>query len=351
MAERTCRPRPLDDAERQEQEGKGNGTMRTLNYVVLVLVLVSFGFVLGCESDSPTAPSAPSATMAEAPTSGPSTSVRTMPASFDADGLRPDSRDGFNAYEFSASYDGSMLTLILTEDEMRSMREASRPHRNRKITVGICPVEPHHVLQACGDPIWQGSMRLAGRLELAPIPLASCEGWIVVDAAELSDDRNDGWRNAPCPAADGEPVGSDGMGDAWPNYGEYDPADPRRTTGTTGTTRTFYTDCVRIHWTGQQNVGDRVQYRFELENVCERALRVFYKSNVYENPWETFYAIRSDIIGPGERVRWSTWSPPGTPEVRYCASLNTNPVWNPCTDDTTPRDTDRTKVGRSQPTG
>ena len=197
--------------------------MRTLINVVVVLVLVSFGFVsFGCgDSDSPTAPS-PSTTMAEAPSYVPVNAARTMPASFDARTLQPgtgDDNDGFNAYDFHASYDGSMLTLTLIEDQMTAMREASKPHRNRRITVGICPSEPHHRLQACGDPIWQGSMRLAGRLELEPIPLASCEGWIVVNAAEMSDDIYDGWRNAPCPAA-GSMTGSDGSGDEWPDYPE-----------------------------------------------------------------------------------------------------------------------------------
>ena len=201
--------------------------MRTLNYVVLVLVLVSFGFVsFGCgDSDSPTAPSsASSTTMAEAPSfATSSTSVRTTPASFDADNLRPDAR-GWNAYDFDASYDGRMLRLVLEEGSMARMREASKPHRNRLITVSHCPVEPHHSLQACGDPIWQATMRLAGRLELDPIPLASCEGWIVVNAAELYDDKYDGWRNAPCPTVDDDAVSSDGTGSGWP---EYPPLPPR----------------------------------------------------------------------------------------------------------------------------
>ena len=197
--------------------------MSTLNNVVLfVLVLfVAFGSMACGDSDSPTAPST---TMAEAPPSfGPSTPVRTTPASFDADNLRPDAR-GWNAYDFTASWDGRMLRLVLVEDRMRDMREASKPHRNRLITVGTCPVEPHHSLQACGDPIWQATMRLAGRLELAPIPLASCDGWIVVNAAELSDDKYDGWRNAPCPTVDDDAVSSDGTGSGWP---EYPPLPPR----------------------------------------------------------------------------------------------------------------------------
>ena len=118
-----------------------------------------------------------------------------------------------------------MLSLALIEDEMRSMREASKPHRNRRITVETCPVEPHHALQTCGDPIWTGTRRLAGRLELPPVPLASCEGWILVNAAELSDDGYDGWRNAPCPNPDGESVvASDGTGDGWPEYPEPEPS-------------------------------------------------------------------------------------------------------------------------------
>ena len=198
--------------------------MSTLNNVVLfvlVLFVLSVGSVACGDSDSPTAPST---TMADAPPSfGPSTPVRTTPASFDADNLRPDAR-GWNAYDFNASWDGRMLRLVLVEDRMRDMREASKPHRNRLITVGTCPVEPHHSLQACGDPIWQGSMRLAGRLELDPIPLASCEGWIVVNAAELYDDKYDGWRNAPCPTVDDDTVSSDGTGSGWP---EYPPLPPR----------------------------------------------------------------------------------------------------------------------------
>ena len=200
--------------------------MRTLNYVVLVLV--SFGFVsFGCgDSDSPTAPSV----MQDAPSvraTAPSTPVQAMPASFNPDALRHDIRDGFNAYEFNVSYDGSMLTLTLTEDEMSGMREASKPHRNRTITVEICSSEPKLITRSCGDQIWRGSVVLSGTVNLDPIPLASCDGWITVNAAELSDDRNEGWRNAPCPMPDGDPVGSDGTGATWPDYDGYDPDDPR----------------------------------------------------------------------------------------------------------------------------
>lgn len=211
------------------------------NVIVGAFIVGVASFVLtGCGgSDSPTAPSAPAAAADGAggvrqhavPPSPPGNDgyAPATPASFDADGLRPDA-SGFNAYDFEASWDGSMLRLALIEDRMRDMREASKPHRNRMITVMHCPVEPHHALQSCGEPIWNGSRILRGRLELPPVPLASCAGWIVVYAAELSDDKYDGWRNAPCPAASdgesgesGEPAvttGSDGTGTGWPTYPE-----------------------------------------------------------------------------------------------------------------------------------
>ena len=203
--------------------------------VLLALVLLG-GLLYGCaDTDSPTAPTAPPTLTADAaPTFGPAApDTSTLPVAFD--GLRPDIQDDpYNAYDFTATYDGSMLTLTLTEDEMRSMRQASKPHRNRMITVGICPSEPHHISQSCGDPIWQGSMRLAGSLALPAVPLAACNGWIVVNAAELYDDRYDGWRNAPCPRPDGAAVGSDGTGPGWSDYSQFecgkdgDIGDPRR---------------------------------------------------------------------------------------------------------------------------
>ena len=133
---------------------------------------------------------------------------------------------GWNAYDFFAGYDGGMLSLALVEDEMRSMREASKPHRMRRVTVGHCPVEPHHALQSCGPALWTGQVRLAGRVELDPIALPACEGWVVVHADELSDDVQDGWRNAPCPAAGGGAVGSDGSGDGWEDSRFDPPARP-----------------------------------------------------------------------------------------------------------------------------
>ena len=197
--------------------------MTTLNNVVaFVLVLASFGFVLGCGDDSsPTAPSV----MQEAPPSvratAPSTPVMgATPASFDAD-LRTvapgDARYGPNAYDFYAHMDSGMLHVALVEDAMQTMRNASQPHRMRQVDVYHVTSEPRHVLQTQGDPIYSGTVRLSGRLELPPLSIPSCapHEWIVVQAAELSDDRYDGWRNAPCPQPDGVVVGSDGTGPGW----------------------------------------------------------------------------------------------------------------------------------------
>ena len=195
--------------------------MRTLNYVVLVLVLASFGFVsFGCgDSDSPTAPS--STTMAEAPSvraTAPSTPVRgATPASFDV--APGDARYGPNAYDFFARMDSGMLHVALVEDAMQTMRNASQPHRMRQVDVYHVTSEPRqdHVGRVHGDPLYSGTVQLAGRLELPPIEIAGCapHEWIVVTAAELSDDRYDGWRNAPCPLPNGVVVGSDGTGPGW----------------------------------------------------------------------------------------------------------------------------------------
>ena len=111
-----------------------------------------------------------------------------------------------------------MVVIDRAGDDGLRYREASKPHRNRLITVEHCPVEPHHALQTCGEPIWTGTRMLAGRIELPPISLAACDGWIVAHAAELYDDNRDGWRNAPCPTPGGGAVGSDGTGDGWPDY-------------------------------------------------------------------------------------------------------------------------------------
>ena len=215
--------------------------MRNNNFfTITVLLAAGAGLLLvACSGDdsssSPLQPS-PLATAPAGidPQGLPAAQVRLTSGAGDtpegAYGLRADSRDGFNAYDFFAGYDDGVLSLALVEDEMRSMREASKPHRTRRVTVEHCPVEPHHALQSCGTALWTGRVRLAGRVELDPIALPACEGWIVVHADELFDDVRDGWRNAPCPAAGGGEVGSDGSGDGWPDYPEPDrPAETAET--------------------------------------------------------------------------------------------------------------------------
>ena len=195
--------------------------MKTLNRVVLGLVLASFGFAsFGCGDDS-SSPVAPSSTpMMEAPSYGPAgaPSVRPVSSSPDVDTVAPgDGRYGPNAYDFFAHMDSGMLRVALVEDAMATMRTASQPHRMRQVEVYHVISEPRHVLQTHGDPLYTGTVRLSGRLELPPIAVESCapHEWIVVQAAELSDDRYDGWRNAPCPQPGGVVVGSDGSGPGW----------------------------------------------------------------------------------------------------------------------------------------
>ena len=198
--------------------------MKNLNHVVLGLVLASFGFVsFGCGDDS-SSPVAPSSTpLMEAPSYAPAAapgtpSVRPASSSPDVDTVAPgDARYGPNAYDFFAHVDSGMLHVALVEDAMSTMRTASQPHRMRQVEVYHVISEPRHVLQTHGDPLYTGTVRLSGRLELPPIAVESCapHEWIVVQAAELSDDRYDGWRNAPCPQPNGVVVGSDGSGPGW----------------------------------------------------------------------------------------------------------------------------------------
>ena len=207
--------------------------MKSMRIASFVIVFACLAVAAGCgDSESPTAPTSSPAVDRVSPLRAPS----LAPVLHDAAGvpggggggidhLAPGG-DGFNAYDFFASYDDGMLSLALVEDEMRSMREASKPHRMRRVTVGHCPVEPHHALQSCGRALWTGRVRLAGRVELDPIALPACEGWVVVHADELFDDVRDGWRNAPCPAAGGGEVGSDGSGDGWPDYPEPEKPEP-----------------------------------------------------------------------------------------------------------------------------
>ena len=186
------------------------------------------GTAAACSDDAnPAAPSALSSPAAPSSGGSPAAGRAALQPvrAGDVDTVAPgDARYGPNAYDFFATWDGSALNVALVEDAMAGMRRASQPHRMRAIEVFHCNSEPRHVLQTCGAPLYSGALQLAGRLELPPIELAACTSreWLVVTAAELSDDRYDGWRNAPCPRPNGVAVGSDGTGPGW-DRGEHGP--------------------------------------------------------------------------------------------------------------------------------
>ena len=191
----------------------------------------ALGTAAACSDDanpaSPSALSSPAAPssggpLARTPSSPPPAGRATLQPVASAgdvvDTVAPgDARYGPNAYDFFAHVDSGMLHVALVEDAMATMRTASQPHRMRLVEVYHVTSEPRHVLQTHGDPLYTGTVRLSGRLELPPIAVESCapHEWIVVTAAELSDDRYDGWRNAPCPQPGGAVVGSDGSGPGW----------------------------------------------------------------------------------------------------------------------------------------
>ncbi len=103
---------------------------------------------------------------------------------------------GFNAYDARIEYRDGEVTLTFVPVDMPKMPDAAREYRNRAVTVWQCPVEPHHVTQRCGEPVFRDSFAFSGSPSRT-FPLPDCAGWLVVEAAELSDDFYDGWRNAP----------------------------------------------------------------------------------------------------------------------------------------------------------
>ncbi len=103
---------------------------------------------------------------------------------------------GFNAYDARIEYRDGEVTLTFLPVDMPRMRRASAAYRNRAVTVWQCPVEPHHVGQTCGEPVFRDSFAFEGS-PARTFSLPDCAGWLVIEAAELSDDRYNGWRNAP----------------------------------------------------------------------------------------------------------------------------------------------------------
>ena len=128
--------------------------------------------------------------------------------------------DDFNAYNAQIEYIDGEVTITFVPVDMPGMPDAAREYRNRAVTVRHCPVEPHHVNQRCGEPVFQDSFAFLGSPSRT-FTLPECAGWLVIEAAELSDDRYDGWRNAPLACRTDEAgravtsVDTDGNGPGW----------------------------------------------------------------------------------------------------------------------------------------
>ena len=130
--------------------------------------------------------------------------------------------DDFNAYNAQIEYVDGEVTITFVPVDMSRMPPAAGAHRNRAVTVRHCPVEPHHVGQVCGDgaPVFRDSFAFMGSPSRT-FTMPGCSGWLVIEVAELSDDRYDGWRNAPLSCRTDEAgravasVDTDGNGDGW----------------------------------------------------------------------------------------------------------------------------------------
>ena len=155
---------------------------------------------------------------------GPPVSPAGLTAGADAAGggiaqLAP-APDDFNAYNAQIEYIDGEVTITFVPVDMPGMPDAAREYRNRAVTVRHCPVEPHHVNQRCGEPVFQDSFAFLGSPSRT-FTLPECAGWLVIEAAELSDDRYDGWRNAPLACRTDEAgravtsVDTDGNGPGW----------------------------------------------------------------------------------------------------------------------------------------
>ena len=171
--------------------------MRNWFFVIAVLLAAGAGLAACSGDDSSSSPLQPSP-LAPAPAgAGPAGFAGGPPAGAAAEiaYLAPGS-DGFNAYDARIEYRDGEVTITFVPVDMPGMRRASGAHRNRAVTVWQCPVEPHHVGQTCGAPVFRDSFAFEGSPSRT-FPLADCAGWLVIEAAELSDDFYAGWRNAP----------------------------------------------------------------------------------------------------------------------------------------------------------
>ena len=169
------------------------------SFFLLLIVLVAGALACSGDDESSSSPLQPSP-LAPAPAgAGPSASPVSLTAGAgDVPGISRIAPlpQGFNAYDARIEYRDGEVTLTFVPVDMPKMPNAAREYRNRAVTVWQCPVEPHHVGQTCGEPVFWDSFAFLGSPSRT-FPLADCAGWLVIEAAELSDDRYDGWRNAP----------------------------------------------------------------------------------------------------------------------------------------------------------
>ena len=174
--------------------------MRNWFFVITVLLAAGAGLAACSGDDSSSSPLQPSP-LAPAPTgAGPAGFAGSPPAGADAARGRvaqlAPPPDGFNAYNARIEYVDGEVTVTFVPVDMSGMPRAAGAHRNRAVTIRHCPVEPHHVGQVCGKPVFQDSFAFMGSPSRT-FTMSECSGWLIIEAAELSDDRYDGWRNAP----------------------------------------------------------------------------------------------------------------------------------------------------------
>ncbi len=177
--------------------------MRNCCHFFLVAVMLAAGAgLVACSDDesssSPLQPSPLPPAPAGAGPGGPSAAPVSLTAGDapELSRLGPIPAGSNNAYDVQIEYMDGEVTLTFVPVDMPRMPNAAREYRNRAVTVWQCPTEPHHVSQACGEPVFRDSFAFAGSPSRT-FPLPDCAGWLVIEADELSADRYDGWRNAP----------------------------------------------------------------------------------------------------------------------------------------------------------
>ena len=200
--------------------------MRNCCHFLVAVMLVAGASLVACSDDessssSPLQPSPLAPAPAGAGPGGPSASPVSLTAG-DVPGISrvAPAPAGFNAYDARIEYRDGEVTITFDPVDMPKMPDAAREYRNRAVTVWHCPVEPHHVSQTCGEPVFWDSFAFSGSPSRT-FALADCAGWLVVEAAELSADRYGGWRNAPLSCRTDEEgrtvadVDTGGGGDGW----------------------------------------------------------------------------------------------------------------------------------------